>query len=437
MRHNLFQHHLKLLALLAAAFVLPAVLSAQEAPLLWNSVQNYRYNIHRAVFDSGTRVVTVVFSVTNPADGNSAYNIRSGVAPFKFPATLRVDVSWNAGSWGSTQLINTGSDPGTGELLAVPRTWMVPVPGSGGVGPANPNVVNALTSAKPCNVSGAPCGEFTGQALKFWVQNTLPAQAVGMGRVAVEGHPSEKTGTDATGLPVYGSVPVKSVFMDISITGGIERKPIVDFNKCKGCHDGRQHGDTVVPRLSLHGANRNEEPGLCVVCHNPNQTDAAYRTTGAEESIDFKRMIHGIHAGEFRKSPLVIIGFRGSVHDYSHVKFPSELRNCVKCHIDSNGKGTFELPLSTTLGSAVNTNSQLSVPGYVDVNPGDDLRISPIASTCSGCHGSSEVKRHMISKGASFGVLQGALKNGEQCATCHGPGKDRDVRKAHEIGGSH
>ena len=420
--------------LLTLAALVPIQASAQEAPLLWDSTKLFQYNIHSAKLDTSSRLVTVVFSVTNPQAGNSAYNILSGTPPFRTPATLRVNVGWNAGSWGAAELVNTGSNPGTTDLKNVIRNWMnFAPPNPGGVGPAYPNVVNALTTAKPCTAPSSPCAG----ALTFWVQSALPAQASGLGRVAIEGHPSMN---DSSVPPVVASVPVKSVYLDFPITpGAAAKRQIVDVKKCMVCHDGRQHGDTIVPRLSLHGANRNEEPGLCVMCHNPNQTDAAYRSTGVEESIDFKRMVHGIHAGGFRKSPLVIIGFRGAVLNFSGVRFPGELRNCLNCHIDQHGKGTFELPLASKLGSTIASASMLNpLPGFIEVNPANDLRISPTAATCSACHDSREVREHMKSKGASFGVVQSVLEGKEQCVTCHGPGREKSVRRAHEIssGGS-
>lgn len=170
------------------------------------------------------------------------------------------------------------------------------------------------------------------------------------------------------------------------------------------------------------------------MCHNPNQTDAAYRTSGVEESVDFKRLIHGIHAGGMRRNPLIIIGRNGTVNNFSHVRFPAELKNCLKCHIEVNGKGTFELPSTSVLGSTIQTQSVLNVlPGQIDVNPENDLRISPIAATCSACHDDSETRRHMVRMGASFGVVQSVLADKEQCLTCHGPGKSRDVRKEHGL----
>lgn len=417
---------IRMLAAMALAALAPGGATAQEAALAWDQVQYFRYNILNAGYDSPTRAVTVVFSVTNPAAGNTPYEILAPnpATAFQSPATLRVDVAWNAGSWGTTELVNTKD-----AFALVPRT-------SAGPAPASATAISALTAAKRCSEPGSPCPLVSNAGLTYWVKLVLPAAASGAGRAGIEGHPSIRTGVDPLTLsPVYASIPVKSVYRDFQIgPGAAARRQVVEFGKCQKCHDNRQHGDTVVPRLSLHGANRNEEPGVCVMCHNPNQTDAAYRTSGAEESVDFKRMIHGIHAGGMRRNPLIIIGRGGSVNDFSHVRFPAELRNCTKCHIDAGGKGTFELPLATKLGSTIATQSVLAPwPGQTDSDPRNDLKISPIAATCSGCHDSSEVKRHMVAMGASFGVVQSVLESKEQCVTCHGPGAFRDVRKEHGL----
>lgn len=432
--HDRRERWLTTVAALALLMLAPNVSRGQETALAWDQVNNFRYNILLTGYEASTRTLTVVFNVTNPAAGNTPYEIlgAAAAAPFKSPATLRVDVAWNAGSWGATELVNTKDGP----YLPVGRTL------SGGIitgpAPASATALNALTVAKRCSEAGSPCPFATATPnLAYWVTAKLPAGASSYGRVGIEGHPSVQTGVNpATGAPIISSVPVKSVFQDFQIGPGTSaRRKVVDFSKCQGCHDGRKHEDTIVPRLSLHGANRNEEPGVCVMCHNPNQTDAAYRTSGNEESVDFKRLIHGIHAGKMRKNPLIIIGRNGSVNDYSHVEFPSGLKTCTKCHIEASGKGTYELPLSSKLGSTIATQSVWTpLEGQIDIDPSNDLRISPIAAACSSCHDSSENKKHMIAMGASFGAIQSILEGKERCLTCHGPGKFRDVRKEHGLG---
>ena len=431
-RRNWFLPLAVFVVLLAVA---PQDATGQEAALAWNQVQYFSYNILNVSYDGGTRTVTVVFSVTNPRAGNAPYDILGTTAAtaFKPPATLRIDISWNAGSWGTTELVNTKDAPLLPTIRTISTTGVVT-----GSAPASAVAVNALSAAvKRCSDPGSPCSLFQNANLTYLVKSVLPAAASGAGRVGIEGHPSVQTGVDPVLLtPIYASIPVKSVYRDFPINGAaVARRQVVDITKCMVCHDNRQHGETIVPRLSLHGANRNEETGVCVMCHNPNQTDAAYRTSGAEESVDFKRMIHGIHAGGMRKNPLIIIGRNGSVNDFSHVRFPTSLRNCLNCHVEVNQRGTFELPMSTTLGSAISTLSVLNnpLPGQVDIDPSNDLRISPTAATCSGCHDDSETRRHMTQMGASFGVVQSVLAGREQCVNCHGPGKSRDVRKEHGL----
>jgi OmcA/MtrC family decaheme c-type cytochrome len=217
----------------------------------------------------------------------------------------------------------------------------------------------------------------------------------------------------------------------------VPRRAIVDLAKCQQCHTGTMHDNVWIPRLSLHGGNRTEEIGVCAICHNPNMTDIPYRTSGSEESLDLKRLAHEIHAGEMRHNPLVVVGFKGTTYDFSQVRFPGELKNCMNCHIDIGSKGTFELPLKTIMGSTINTGSAYTgtTTGYVDVNPANDLKITPTAAVCSACHDNSEVKTHMVQGGASFSATQGNIDSGrvrERCVTCHGPGKEKDVRKVHK-----
>jgi OmcA/MtrC family decaheme c-type cytochrome len=271
------------------------------------------------------------------------------------------------------------------------------------------------------------------------VQSDLPVQAQNTATVAIEGRLAWPVVVD--GATVYGRVPVKSEYKHVGLATAIPvpRREVVAINKCMVCHDGEIHEDTEIPRLSLHGNNRTEELGVCVICHNPNQTDIAYRTSGAEVPVDFKTMVHSIHGTKRRQTPFVVTGFGGSINDFSSVRFPGTPADCLNCHVDLNGRGTFELPLAKGVkGTTIATGS---IPGsMVDVDPANNSRITPIAAVCSSCHDSAKARTHMVAtrSGGRFGVLQKDIDSGrvrEKCVDCHGPGRDKSVRKVHQIEG--
>ena len=90
---------------------------------------------------------------------------------------------------------------------------------------------------------------------------------------------------------------------------------------CNTCHN----------PLSAHGGSR-QDVKLCVLCHSPQTMDP---DTG--NTVDFKVMVHKIHMGENLPSvqagtPYEIIGFGGSVIDFSEIAFPQDVRNCATCH---------------------------------------------------------------------------------------------------------
>ncbi len=393
----------------------------------------YTYNIIAVTNTAPGAVPTVTFSVTNTATG--------------LPADLRADPAWThpapAGAsrlfihigWDTTDYTNKDSNtnlvnPATGTPFAKGAAFPIPI--------------NALAANVVANGDGSYSA-----TVPFLLP--VPASAKGTGTVIMEGHPA---GQDPVTLAWTVEVPIKSVYRSFGITDTtpVPRRQVVDVNKCMVCH--RTDGTGVAPRLTLHGANRTEEPQVCVVCHNPDQTDVQRRiATDAtnypvkvgsnvypEQGVDFKRLVHGIHASSagFRQNPLVVIGFNHFVFDASKlIRFPASLRNCINCHIDNGTKGTFELPLGTNvLGSTMNTRSVLG--GAIDADPTNDVKITPTAAVCSSCHDNREVISHMISTGgASFRTTQGAIDSGtvqERCVNCHGPGKEKSVRRVHISG---
>jgi OmcA/MtrC family decaheme c-type cytochrome len=455
-------------ALAAVTFIaFPARSQTAPAPA-WSFTKYFQYNIEQVlVHAAGVRTwdVKVVFSVTNPNPDasfpNKTWDIQADL-PFRSAgASMSMLIGWDSAEFSDAGSTGAASTPVVTTALGTGAALPVQIRNLTQPGPTPPQV------AKRC--TAVDCPGLADLTNRFWVSRVVTpvafVQDIKTGRIGIEGKPvCNGPGCPTTAAP-FANIPVRSATADFSFLDvatptsamiASPRRVVVDFaTKCRGCHNGTTPDGTgtLIPRLSVHGNNRNENLDLCVMCHNPNQTDVPYRvvtadprTSGSETSIDFKRMIHSIHAGEFRKSPYVVIGFNTSVNDFSSVRFPRSLRNCLNCHVvDKTGRGSYELPLSSSvLGTTTTTGSVYAVlPGAertIDVDPFNDLRITPTAATCSGCHDSAEVRSHMTRTGrASFAAHQGdiGVTVKERCADCHGRGKKEDVRRVHEVGGSH
>ncbi len=106
-------------------------------------------------------------------------------------------------------------------------------------------------------------------------------------------------------------------------------RDVVTTETCKKCHDEDSFG------FHSHGARATVE--VCVLCHNPQTIDP---DTG--ESQDMAVFIHKIHRGKDLPSvvggkPYKIIGNAQSVHDYSTVAYPQDVRHCESCHDPESG----------------------------------------------------------------------------------------------------
>ncbi|MDH4191408.1 MAG: OmcA/MtrC family decaheme c-type cytochrome, partial [Betaproteobacteria bacterium] len=397
----------------------------------------FKFNL---VSVTGGNTPVVKFSVTDPTNGNAPYNITTDTAFTQVPSgvsRLALIVGWN-----TVEFSNVSSGVNPGQPITVFPTPTCGGPASGGA-PASTDWV----------CTGPAAGVYT-----LTKQTALPAGAAGTGRVGLEGHPAAQDKTGAWTV----RVPVKSVVKDFAITGTLTaRRNVVDIAKCDKCHD----------QLSLHGANRTDEPQLCVICHNPSDTDvnrrpktggvpnAALTADGKKmEAIDFKGLIHAIHAGRkddpatttveghgFRNKGIVVYGFGGSVNDFSHIRFPGILSDCAACHV-AGTSGSYELAgiwqtptASGILGSTIDaapTATDAATLATELANQALALKISPTAAVCSSCHDSTLSQAHMEVNGGLFSATQASIANGgtiESCALCHGPSRIADVKKVHGV----
>jgi OmcA/MtrC family decaheme c-type cytochrome len=165
-----------------------------------------------------------------------------------------------------------------------------------------------------------------------------------------------------------------------------------DAATCNNCHD----------PLSAHGGSRRDLK-LCVMCHNPQTVDP---DTG--QSQDMKILVHKIHFGPNLPSvkagkPYVIIGNGQSVHDFSHVTYPQDVRNCDNCH-----EGT--VPASVTAQSHL-------------------YYTAPSREACGSCHDD-------INWVTGENHPAGPQASNEACASCHQPEAmdyDASIKGAHVI----
>jgi OmcA/MtrC family decaheme c-type cytochrome len=244
---------------------------------------------------------------------------------------------------------------------------------------------------------------------------TIPANATGTYTIGIEGRReiTLNPGTTKQVVSEYGAI---NKVINFAVDGSTvaARRTIVSIAKCNNCHG----------FLSLHGENRNQIE-QCILCHNPSETDKARRPTATDpaertkpaESVNMALMIHKIHTGEAMKEDnrgYTVIGFGGTAHDFSEVRYPAfspsgspaDRRNCQMCHVDNSE----QLPLQWGL-------NQVTDPQGL-INP-----VYPITSACTSCHGSTAAASHALNNTDS--------KLGESCEVCHGPDAEFSINKAH------
>ncbi|MGB5809637.1 MAG: OmcA/MtrC family decaheme c-type cytochrome [Polyangiales bacterium] len=384
---------------------------------------DFQYNIIEATDTDVGELPQITFSVTNPNDGDSAYDLAEDGGPFDTAtwggdARLAVMLAWPSIDYSN---IDTGSEVA-------------------GFRPGSPAQNVSLDPLSACVPPSGSCTDNGDGTYTITSSVAVPAGLTGGSlAVAMEGHPFAVVNpvTDERAeIPVTGAVS----YFAISETGGAgePRELGVSLERCADCHGSL---------LSLHGSNRTNNLELCVTCHNANATDIRARAEAGipgETSIDFKTMIHGIHAAN-----VVIYGFGGSEHDYTEVTYPGALSNCAACHVGQTYYPTdpdTQPRFATTFISdnftdadfpdeVVSTEPRTPEREDTLANQTDDLNRTSNAAASMQCHTGATAASHVvIPGGAKLSVKQdndGSLQPTpgdpnpgavETCILCHGQG---------------
>jgi OmcA/MtrC family decaheme c-type cytochrome len=416
-----------------AAHIIPEVVAAAKFQYVVNSVTFTTDPAHNTY-------PVVKFSVVDPTNGNAPYNILSaaafaGIDPGTGKpvcanggtARLAIDIAWETSdytNWGSGTSAAAWGQPFSLNPLAV-AGCAAAVPAAAIAGP---DATGVFTLTSP-NALPAPPAATCPPA------SATACPAIRNIAVTIEGHP----GVVTTG-PGAAAIPVTSVVSYANIAGAapVSRRMVVDIAKCDVCHN----------LLTAHGDNRNNNPQVCVACHNPASTDVGMRQTLVapgidnlwEQAIDFKHMIHAIHDGSARAaagSPFVIYGFGGSVNSFADVVYPGQINRCDACHA-----GTSYYPVDDSVVQASTFFTGLSKQSPNPTTAGNPIATSANMSVCSGCHVDTLALTHMQQNGGSTAVRKDAEgrtiastnpASVETCSICHGPGGVADVKVVHDI----
>ncbi|MBK8178200.1 MAG: hypothetical protein IPK67_04770 [Planctomycetes bacterium] len=268
---------------------------------------------------------------------------------------------------------------------------------------------------------GVEDGELTGQAL---LDGTYSVGVYGSWDYTVDGA-TKRDADDAVFDFVIGQ------------TGTAEPRTVVGQENCNRCHED----------LQIHGSRR-KNVALCVLCHNSGSEDrnngGGTLTPGV--SIDFKVMIHKIHAGEHLPSvlgvatnldgtrdyaatpaPYELIGFNNSVADYSGVAFPAWPNGLVAMPRDlgytalAAGAKVQEDTIRTGPSACIVCHGDPDDTGPITAPAQGDLhRSQPSRAACGSCH--DDV--HWGQPYTANGQTMPAQANNSNCILCHATSGD-------------
>ena len=274
---------------------------------------------------------------------------------------------------------------------------------------------------------GTPTGTLAAEpgGYRYTLPSPIPADALGTWAIGMEGYLAPDPKNPASTFAALNPV----AFVAVTDAAPVPRRTVVGRARCNNCHYD----------LSAHGGTR-RSPEYCVLCHTPNKVGdqgvARLQVPATvAPSLDLKVLVHKIHMGEKLTQPYVVGGFpvptiqnpAGTPVNFAETLYPDERRACWACHEGT----TYTLPLPPELlPTKLSQTLACADPAPLDPTAWCTTRqvvretfIGPTAAACTACHDAPSTEAHARVMTTSSGE--------ESCATCHGPGKERDVQQVH------
>jgi len=435
----------------------------------WNqneeNAAKYKVVINSTTYNNTTRKVTVNYHVEDTTNGNAKWDLTADCPTPGNGATctsnnrfgnLSMYVAYNNIVGQPTAVTEFSSYNNLGSAANAKAV----------LGTNNGSNVYTLDVNIPANIQGI-------------------TEAKGTARVMSVGQAKEPLLNVVTRTPVQPTtlinVSMLNSHKDVALSGSvIPRKQIVSNDKCNACHGLLGSGSASNELVNAFHSGARNTVESCALCHDAGRAggytvmnddfkfpstvlNGQGTTNTMNQSMHFKRMIHGIHGGAITQYDF-LHGSRGvfdpdlgtytltPANISAEVAFPGILSDCNACHVNesyASDRGTIGSTLLSTSTTSDPTSSRYNenymLRTLVLTNVGgtdypDPLKqpvISPKASSCTSCHDSVGVIQHTQAGGGVFGDrTQGQFLSGfvfESCDGCHAPGGFVGVDAVHNI----
>lgn len=405
--------------------------------------EKYKMNIESVAYDAATRAVTVKYFLSDPTNGDAAYNL----------VTSECSSSGDTVTCGtSTQFGNLRFYVAYGNIVGQPELVTEFSAYNNGGSSANAYAYKGSNDGNNHYTVSIPIPADTETAIAKGTARVVSIGQVKEAKLEVQSATDPRPEVSPRTLI---NVVVQNTHADVALTGELKaRRQVVSNEKCNVCHGalGTTSGSNTLADAFHSGARNTVE--ACALCHDALRSSSTVMTNGLQlrESYDFKRMIHAIHGNSKRSAPFthgngvygvfsmdgvlqsdginasdgatVAAGtaFPSSVENYAaEVAWPGVGLNCNACHVDNSYQND-----RSVLGSVVSARN---------TDPLTNLVISPRAATCTACHDSSSALAHVVAAGgSSFGgttLGQQLLAPRETCDDCHAVGNFKGIDVVH------